>query len=60
MFSTLIYPIFVIINVNGPQMIACQIAGPHVQLDIGNLPGGAYFIRLTGEKTVQVGEIIKE
>jgi hypothetical protein len=48
-----------IINLIGVEMIAARITTPKTQIDIGNLPGGVYFVRLTNEKTVMVGQFIK-
>jgi len=49
-----------ILNLNGQQLITHQITEPKTQLDISNLPSGVYFVRLMGERTVQVGKIIKQ
>jgi hypothetical protein len=48
-----------IVNIEGQQLIARLITEPITQLDISTLPYGVYFVRLTGEKTVQVGKIVK-
>ena len=49
-----------ILNLNGQETITRQISLPKTQIDISNLPSGVYFVRVTGEKTVQVGKMIKE
>jgi hypothetical protein len=49
-----------ILNLNGQEIITRQITGPKTQLDISNLPGGVYFVRLTNDRTVTVGKIIKQ
>jgi photosystem II stability/assembly factor-like uncharacterized protein len=49
-----------IMNLNGQQLITHQITQPKTQIDITSLPSGVYFVRLTGERTVEVGKIIKE
>ena len=47
-------------EVNGNKLTERQVTGPKTQVDIRDLPPGVYFIRLTNEKTVQVGKFIKE
>jgi hypothetical protein len=47
-------------NLNGQQLITSQITLPKTQIDISNLPGGVYFVRLTNDKTVEVGKFIKQ
>jgi len=47
-------------NVNGQQLITRHITEPKTVIDISSLPSGVYFVRLTGDKTVEVGKIIKE
>lgn len=49
-----------IMNLNCQQLITRQISEPKTQIDISNLPSGVYFVRLTGEKIVQVGKFIKQ
>ena len=49
-----------ILNLNGQEIITRQITGPKTKLDISNLPGGVYFVRLTNDRTVTVGKIIKQ
>jgi hypothetical protein len=49
-----------ILNIEGQELITRQITEPKTQLDISNLPGGVYFVRLTNDKTVEVGKIIKQ
>jgi hypothetical protein len=52
------YQIF-IFNLNGQEVISQQIT-EHVKIiDIGHLPGGVYFVRMTGEKTTGVEKLIK-
>jgi photosystem II stability/assembly factor-like uncharacterized protein len=48
-----------ILNLSGQQLITRQFTEPKTQLDISTLPSGVYFVRLTGERTVEVGKIIK-
>jgi hypothetical protein len=49
-----------ILNLNGQQVFTCQISEPKTQIDITNLPSGVYFVRLTNDKTVEVGKFIKQ
>jgi hypothetical protein len=49
-----------IVNIEGQQLITRQITMTKTQIDISNLPSGIYFVRLTNDKTVEVGKIIKE
>ena len=49
-----------IMNVNGQQLITHQITMHKTQIDISNLPSGVYFVRLTGDRTVEVGKITKQ
>jgi hypothetical protein len=50
---------FSIFNLNGQELIRRQITEPRTVIDIGDLPGGVYFVRLTGERTVSVEKFIK-
>jgi hypothetical protein len=47
-------------NLNGQELITRQITQPKTQLDISSLPNGVYFVRLTSDKTVATGKIIKQ
>ena len=49
-----------IFGIAGQELITCQITEPKTQLDISNLSGGVYFVRVTGERTVEVGKFIKQ
>ena len=49
-----------ILNLTGQNLITRQISEPKTVIDISNLPSGVYFVRLTNEKTVAVGKIIKQ
>ena len=46
-------------NLCGEVVLSCQTTGLKTQIDISNLPAGVYFVRVTGEKTVQVEKVIK-
>jgi len=49
-----------ITNLNGQQLITCQVTELKTQIDISNLPSGVYFVRLTNDKTVEVGMFVKQ
>jgi hypothetical protein len=49
-----------IINLQGQQVLTRQITEPKTQLDISNLPSGVYFVRLTGNNSVEVGRFVKQ
>jgi len=49
-----------IVDIEGQKLISRQITEPKTQVDISNLPSGVYFVRVTGERTVQVGKFIKD
>ncbi|MEI7726917.1 MAG: T9SS type A sorting domain-containing protein [Bacteroidota bacterium] len=46
-------------NLSGQTVLSRKITETKTQLDISALPAGVYFVRVTGEKTVQVGKLIK-
>jgi Secretion system C-terminal sorting domain len=47
-------------NISGQQLLQQEITEPKTQLDISSLPSGVYFVRVTGEKVVQVGKFVKQ
>lgn len=49
-----------IINLNGQEFIRKQITRLKTQLNITNLPGGVYFVRVTDARTVRTGKIVKQ
>jgi hypothetical protein len=49
-----------IFNLKGKRLITHQITEPKTQIDISSLPNGIYFVRLTGERTAQVGKFLKQ
>ena len=49
-----------IMNLTGQELISQQVTELKTVIDISGLPSGVYFVRLTGDKTVEVGKIIKE
>jgi Secretion system C-terminal sorting domain len=48
-----------ILNLSGQELITHPITEPKTQLDITSLPSGVYFVRVTNDRTVQVGKFIK-
>jgi len=51
---------FSMMNANGQIVMTGKIIPPGIQLDIRNLPGGIYFIRLTNDKSVSLGKFVKQ
>jgi len=49
-----------IVNIEGQELIPRQISEPKTEIDISNLPSGVYFVRLTNDRMVEVGKIIKQ
>jgi hypothetical protein len=49
-----------IMNLNGQEVMQYKITESKTQIDITSLPSGVYFVRLTNDKTVQVGKIVKQ
>ena len=49
-----------ILDINGQQLLQKKITGQTTLIDISTLPGGVYFVKATGERTVQVGKVIKQ
>jgi hypothetical protein len=47
-------------NLNGQELITRQITEPKTQIDVSALPSGVYFVRLTNDRTVSMGKIIKQ
>ena len=45
---------------SGQEIITRPITEPKTQIDINNLPSGVYFVRLTNDKTVEVGKFVKK
>jgi len=50
----------VFLNIEGQQLITRQLTQPKTQLDISSLPSRVYFVRLTSDKSVATGKIIKQ
>lgn len=49
-----------ILNLNGNQLLQKEITKPRIQFDISTLPGGVYIVRLTNDKTVEVGKFVRQ
>lgn len=49
-----------IVNPSGQQLITRQITESKNIIDISNLPSGVYFVRVTSDKTVEVGKFVKQ
>jgi hypothetical protein len=49
-----------IVDIEGQQLITRQITEPKTHVDINSLPSGVYFVRVTNEKTVEVGKFVKQ
>jgi hypothetical protein len=49
-----------IYNINGQQILKQEIRKPNTTIDISKLISGVYIVRLTSERTVQVGKFIRE
>jgi hypothetical protein len=54
------HSLLTIMNLNGQELLKCQITEPKTVVDMTNLPKGIYFVRLTNDRTVEVGKIIKQ
>ena len=52
--------ILAIYSINGQQLISRQIIEPTTVVDVSILPQGVYVIKVTDDRTVQVGKIIKQ
>jgi hypothetical protein len=49
-----------IMNLNGQEVMTHQITQPMTQMDISSLPQGVYFVRLTNDRTMEVGKFMKQ
>lgn len=49
-----------IYNVNAQQVISHRLTEPITVLDIGTLPSGVYFARVTNDRTVIVSKFVKQ
>jgi len=50
----------VVVNIEGQELIKKQVTDNKTLVNISSLPSGIYFVKLMGEKSVQVGKFIKE
>jgi len=50
----------VIVNIDGQPLITRQITEQTTTINISTLPSGVYFVRVTNDRTVEVGKIIKQ
>jgi hypothetical protein len=48
-----------VINIEGQEIITLLVTESKIIINIKDLPGGVYFVRLMGEKKVQVGKFVK-
>jgi hypothetical protein len=51
---------FVILNLNGQELLKQTISEAKTIIDVSTLPGGVYFMKITGDSFVQVRKLIKE
>jgi hypothetical protein len=59
--TPLLMPGYLIIyNLQGQQLITCQITQSKTQVDISSLLSGIYFVRVTNDKTVEVEKFVKQ
>ena len=49
-----------VINLEGQELIQQKVTESKISLDISSLPVGVYFVKVTGEHTVQVKKFIKD
>lgn len=49
-----------VLNMSGQQLLQQAISEPITTIDISSLPSGVYFVRVTGERTVQMGKVVKQ
>jgi photosystem II stability/assembly factor-like uncharacterized protein len=49
-----------IMNSNGQEVITHKVNNLKTQIDISRLSSGVYFMRLTNDKTAEVGKIVKQ
>ena len=49
-----------IFNINGQQLIQRQITEPIINVDVSGLVSGVYFVKLSNDKTMQVGKFVKQ
>jgi hypothetical protein len=47
-------------NLNGEEVLSLTLIKPKTKIDISNLPNGIYFVRVTNDKSVEVGKLVKQ
>jgi hypothetical protein len=47
-----------IYNISDKQLLTCQITEKQTVVDVSELPQGIYFVRITDDRTMQVGKFI--
>ena len=48
-----------ILNLNGQQLIERQITEQQTVIDVGTLPSGVYFVKVTDDRMVEMGKFVK-
>ena len=48
-----------IVNTEGRELITKRLSEAKTVIDISSLPSGVYFVRLTSDKNVEIGKIVK-
>lgn len=49
-----------ILNVEGQELITRQLLEPKMEINTHTLPVGIYFVRITNDRTVEMGKFIKQ
>ena len=49
-----------IYNISGQVILSRQITEPIINVDVAGLPQGVYFVKVTDDRTVQVGKFVKQ
>jgi hypothetical protein len=47
-------------NLNEQEVLTCQLIKPKTQLNVSTLPTGIYFVRLTKDRSVEIGKFVKQ
>ncbi|MCX6306500.1 MAG: T9SS type A sorting domain-containing protein [Bacteroidetes bacterium] len=48
-----------IVNLEGQEFLKHEIKGLPATIDVSSLPGGVYFLKLTGERSIRVKKFVK-
>jgi hypothetical protein len=51
---------FEIVNIEDHKLMTSQITQSKTTIDISELPSGVYFVRLTNDRTVEIGKFVKQ